>query len=162
MLLPHLDETMTEVIKVKTILLQNKVVRILSSVPFILCFITSATSTFAAPSPICDPETLELAGGDYPYAPRSRGKYCEGTYVVKASDPFEIIALVHRSIVYEPSRDESIILSVPFVKSVKQNSIRLRAISNAANSFYRMDAQISPGGVFRWPTQVVLRRKGLS
>lgn len=107
----------------------------------------------------CDGAAQGAADGQVPYAPRSGGAYCEGTFALPVSASFSVLSVTIGSIGYA-SIDDRIYVSAPL--SPRLSNLNLRARGRASNFGYQLDGSLVPPTPFRWDTRVALRPLGFS
>lgn len=107
----------------------------------------------------CDPELLARPAAVSPYSVWENGRYCEGFYVAAVGAPFELVSLTLGEVKFQLT-DRFVSVEVPGWGS--SPIVTLRVLSTTRGVHYRLDAQVSTGQVFSWPTSNVLAKRKLS
>jgi hypothetical protein len=105
---------------------------------------------------------LEPTAGEYGYKIRGDGRdRCEGMYVApNAGSVLEVISLYHEPM---PVGREDVVLTVspPPLGRFASEVVKIRAVAKDVRTYYRMDAELKPKGILRWPVDDVLLPSGL-
>lgn len=88
-----------------------------------------------------------------------RGNRCEGFYESPISAPaLSVVSVLIGKIAYSLKDDSPLELEAP---KCHDGSIQVRALSLRPRTYYRMDAELSPGERLDWPVNDILRRAKL-
>lgn len=94
---------------------------------------------------------------------QNRGSYCEGFYTAKVSSPsLDIVGFVMGDFKYKLGADTNIDISVPASTINKNTYYNIRVASVPLNSYYRMDAKISPSSSLLWSLNNVVFPENIS
>jgi len=116
----------------------------------VLCFVTARA---AAQSAGCD-SSLDPTPDAEGYQPRA-GSRCEGTYVSRVSGPaLELVSLTWGALpaAVQPG---GMVLTLPTAAD-RPGPVHIRALGIPPGLYYRMDAEVPPGGSVTWPPTAVL------
>jgi hypothetical protein len=89
---------------------------------------------------------------------KERGNRCEGLYVADVGvRTLELVSFQLGSLAYPLKSDEQLRVTAPG----QAESVHVRAVAMPARTYYRMDADLSPGATLIWPVSDVLLPENL-
>ncbi len=107
----------------------------------------------------CDPEILKEATDNAYTQYTSRDNRCEGFYSIGVEAELSVVSVTLGPVEYTLTEDERIEVSSPIVDT---EPVHVRAVGIPIDTYYRLDAMISPGESLTWPVGDVLFKENLT
>ncbi len=90
---------------------------------------------------------------------RKRDNRCEGFYRSEVTaNPIDVVSLMKGRLRFKLDKNEVIEVSSPFIRN---RPVHVRAVGIPIKTYYRMDAELDPGGKLVWPVGEVIYQKRL-
>lgn len=114
-----------------------------------------ATMVAAVPAPAQDCDRLPPAPGSTGFQQRHGSDRCEGLYVSPVSGGgLQLLSLTFGRIAFDSDRDPLLFVRAP---AGADAGLRLEGTGLPIGLYYRLEAQLAPGGVFRLPLATVIK-----
>ncbi len=83
--------------------------------------------------------------------------FCEGFYRSNLGTPgLEVVSLLNSPLDYDLERDMLLRISAP---QIKAQAVRVSVVGIPLKLYYRLDAEIAPGGSLHWPLDILVQEK---
>ncbi len=135
----------------------NPIKRGLPGIFFALCIAPMLISAVAWAQAPCDASLTPETNPSIQYRQRADDLRCEGFYRAEVSTigSLDVVGLLLRPLRYGTGNEVLSIRAVP-----KNQRVLVRGQGIPVKLYYRLDAELAPGGTLRWPTDL-LQRQGI-